>query len=140
MLGDYIDEFEMTGTLIIGEHIRNTHIRFRNVSDFESYINSTDEGYDYKDTIFNGYNYITYTPVFNMNVRSRYRNACDFKHELIEYRGNNCLIPVKGYCFLKSFIYLTGKKYKKKYLDFIRNGKRRCNLMTIARVQPYLKK
>ena len=39
LLGDYFGEFEMIGTLINGEHIRNTYIRFTNVKDFENFNN-----------------------------------------------------------------------------------------------------
>ena len=39
LLGDYFGEFEMIGTLINGKHIRNTHIRFTNVEDFENFNN-----------------------------------------------------------------------------------------------------
>ena len=48
----------MVGNLKVGDQIRQTHIRFRNMDDFEAYINSIDEGYDAEDPIFNGCNYI----------------------------------------------------------------------------------
>ena len=35
---------------------------------------------------------------------------------------------------------MTGQGYKQEYLDFIRNEKRRSNIMTMARIQPCLKK
>ena len=54
-LQDSTGEFEMVGTLKVGDQIRQTHIRFRNMDDFESYINAIDEGYDAEDAIFNGY-------------------------------------------------------------------------------------
>ena len=47
----------MVGNLKIGDQIRHTHTRFRNMDDYEAYINSTDEGYDSEDAIFNGYIY-----------------------------------------------------------------------------------
>ena len=59
---------------------------------------------------------------------------------IIEYRGNNCFIPTKGYYFVKCINYLTGQDYKQEYLDFIRNEKRRTNIMTMARIQPCLQK
>ena len=55
ILQDYEGEFEMVGNLKVGDQIRQTHIRFRNMDDFESYINSIDERYDAEDCIFNGY-------------------------------------------------------------------------------------
>ena len=66
------------------------------MEEFESYINSIDEGYDAEGAIFNGYVYKIKTPKFNEVIRSQYGNGCDFKHESIEYRGNNCFIPTKG--------------------------------------------
>ena len=58
----------------------------------------------------------------------------------IEYQGNNCFIPTKGYCFFKCVNYLSGHDYKEQYLEFIRNEKRRSNIMTMARIQPCLRK
>ena len=69
--------------------------------------------------------------------RSQYGNGCDFKHEIIEYRGNNCFIPTKVYCFVKCVNFLRGEDYKQQYLDFIRSEERRSNIMTKARIQPF---
>ena len=54
ILQDYEGVFEMIGNLKIGDQIRQTHIRFRNISDYEAYINSIDQDYDSDDCIFNG--------------------------------------------------------------------------------------
>ena len=97
----------MTGTLQIGDQLRQTHIRFRNFIDYEACINSIDEGYDAEDAIFDGYFYKVNTPQFNLVKRSQWGNGCDFKHEIIEYHGNNCFIPTKSYCFVKCINYLT---------------------------------
>ena len=137
ILQDYQGEFEMVGNLKVGDQIRQTHIRFRNISDYEAYINSIDEGYDAGDCIFNGYIYKLNTPHFNKVNRSQYGNGCSFDKIIIEYRGNNCYIPTKGYCLVKCINYLTGQDYKQEYLDFIRNEKRRTNIMTMARIQPF---
>ena len=137
ILLDYVGEFEMVGKLKVGDQICQTHKRFRNMDDYESYINAIDEGYDAEDVIFNGYIYKLNTPQFNKVNRSQYGTGCDFKHEIIEYRGNNCLIPTKGYCFIKCVNFLTGEDYKQQNLDFIRNEKRRSNIMTKARIQPF---
>ena len=137
ILQDYDGTFEMVGNLKVGDQIRQSHVRFRNLNDFEAYINSIEEGYDSEDAIFNGYIYKIDTPHFNKVKRSQYGNGCDFKHEVIEYRGNNCFIPTKGYCFIKCINFLTGQDYKDKYLEFIGNEKRRSNIMTKARIQPF---
>ena len=137
VLLDYNSTFELVGNLKIGNQIRQTHIRFRKMIDFEIYINSIDQDYDSDDSIFNGYIYKIDTPRFKKVNRSQYGNSCDFKHEIIEYRGNNCFIPTKGYCFVKCINFLTGQDYKQQYLEFIRNEKKRSNIMTKARIQPF---
>ena len=110
ILVEYVGEIEMVGKLSIGNQIRETHIRFRNITDFEHYINAIGEGYDAEDAIFNGYNYKTNTPQFKLVNRSLCGSGFDFKHEVIEYRGNNCFIPMKGYCVVKCINYLTGEE------------------------------
>ena len=140
ILLDYSGAFEMVGNLKVGDQIRQTHIRYRNIDDYESYIIAIDEGYDAEDAIFDGYNYKLDSPQFNKVNRSQYGNECDFKHDIIDYQGNNCSIPTKGYCFVKYIDFLTGQDYKQQYLDFIRNEQRRSNIMTMARIQPCLRK
>ena len=93
ILLDYEGEFEMFGNLKVGDQIRQTHIRFKNTSDYEAYINSIDQDYDSEDSIFNGYIYKINTPQFNKVNRSQYGNGCDFDKIFVEYRGNNCYIP-----------------------------------------------
>ena len=137
ILQDYIGTFEMVGNLKVGDQIRQTHVRFRNMIDFGTYINSIDQGYDADDCIFNGYIYKIDTPHFNKVKRSQYGNGCSFDKIIIEYRGNNYFIPTKGYCFIKCINYLTGQDYKEQYLDFIRNETGLSNIMTKARIQPF---
>ena len=89
LLRDSVGGFEMVGKLSNGDLITETHIRFRNVDDFESYINSIGERYEAEDAIFNGCINKINTPHFILVNRSKYGNGCDFRHEIIEYRGNN---------------------------------------------------
>ena len=77
------------------------------------------------------------TAQFNLVSKSHYGNGCEFKHGIIEYRGNNCFVPTKEYCFIKCVKFLTGEDYNQQYFDFIRNEKRRSNIMTKARFQPF---
>ena len=137
ILQDYIGTFEMVGNLKVGDQIRQTHVRFRNMNNFEAYINSIDEGYDADDCTFNGYIYKIDNPQFKKVNRSQYGNGCSFDKIIIEYRGNICFIPTKGYCFIKCINFLTGEDYKQQYLDFIRSEQRRSNIMTMARIQPF---
>ena len=134
---DYTGEFEMVDNLKVGDQIRQTHIRFRNISDYEAYINSIDQDYDSEDSIFDGYIYKLNTLQFNKVIRSQYGNGCSFDKINIEYRGNNCYVPTKGHCFVKCINFLTGQDYRQEYLDFIRNEERRSNTMTMARIQPF---
>ena len=139
ILLDYAGAFETVGNLKVGDQIRQTNIRFRNMASLEAYINAIDEGYDAEDAIFSGFFYKLKTPQFNKVNRSQYGNGCDFEHETVKYRGINCFIPTKGYCFVKCLNYLSGQDYKQEYLDFIGNEKRRSNIMTKARIQPFCK-
>ena len=43
ILQNYTGEFEMVGNLKVGDGIRQIHIRFRNISDYEAYNNAIDE-------------------------------------------------------------------------------------------------
>ena len=79
------------------------------------------------------------TPQFNKVNRSQYGNGCGYDKIIVEYRGNICFIPTKGYCFNKCINFLTGRDYKEQYLEFIRSEQRRSNIMTKARIQPFCK-
>ena len=127
----------MVGNLKVGDQIRQTQIRFRYIDDYDSYIKAIHEDYESEDAIFNGYIYKIITPQFNKVSRSQYANACDFKQEIVEYRGNNCFIPTKRYIFVKCINFLTGQDYKQQYLDFIRSEQRRSSIMTKTRIQPF---
>ena len=120
MLRDYKVDFETVGKLSVGDQIRTTDTRFGNIFEYEAYINPIDERYDAEDAIFNGYFFKIKTLQFNRKNRSQNGNGCDFKHEIIEYRGNICYIPTKGYCFTKCDIFSTGGDCKEQYLDFTR--------------------
>ena len=54
ILRDYDGDFEMIGKLSVGDQIRTTHIRFRNVKDYEAYLNAIDERFDVEDSFFKG--------------------------------------------------------------------------------------
>ena len=123
----------MVGSLKVADQIRQIHIRFRNVNDYEPYFNAIGQDYESQDTIFNGYIYKLNTLLFNLVKRSKC-NGCDFKHEVFGFQGVNCFIPTKGYCFVKCINFLTGKHYKEQTLHFIRHEKRRTNISTKSRI------
>ena len=140
ILLSYGGDFEVIGKLSIGDHIRQTHIRCRNIADYEHYINVIDKDYESDDAIFNGYTYKLNTPQFNVVNISQYGNGCDFKYQIIENHGNKCYIPSNSYCFVTCINFLIGKDYKQQFSDFIRNEKRLSNFVTMARIQPCLRK
>ena len=95
ILGEKTGEFDFFGTFVIEESLGNTHIRFENIEDFEAYIFSIDQGYEFEDALFDGFINKIDKPEFNMVNRFRYGNGCDFRHQIVEYRGDNCFISSK---------------------------------------------
>ena len=112
---DYVGEFEMVGRLKLADETRETHNRFGNLDDFESYITAIDQHYDSESGIFKDYIYKINTPQINLVNRSQYGNGCDFVFEIIEYRGNNCFIPTNGFCFVKRIRFVTGEDFREQY-------------------------
>ena len=54
ILVDFTGEFQVVDKLSLGDQIRETQFRFRNMDDFKSSVNAIDEGYEAKDAIFIG--------------------------------------------------------------------------------------
>ena len=126
IIGHYAGKFEMFGKLSVGDQFRETHIRFRNTTDYEHYINAFDGEFDAEGAFFNGYIFKVNTPQFNLVNRCQYGNGCGFNHRIIEYQGSNCFIPTKGYCSVKNVIIIQlAKIIKKLNLTFFRKEKRR---------------
>ena len=81
----YTGDFELIGSMLVGEIEQKTNIRFKNVDDFESYINVIDNsGYDSEDVIFTGWLYKLNTPGFRKVNRSQYGRGTDFKQDIVE--------------------------------------------------------
>ena len=130
----------MVGSLKVGGQLRQTHIRLRNKNDYESCIKAIDEGYDAENTIFIGYNYHLNTPKIILVKRSKYGNGCDFKHQIVEYRDDNCYKTSNGYYFIKCIKFISGEDYKEQYQDSFRKEQRQSNTMTMAHIQPRSRK
>ena len=96
ILGQYVGDFEMVVNLSVGDQIRETHIRFRNITDYEAYIFAIDQDYESGDAVFDDDIYKINTPLLNLVNRSQYGTGCDFNYEVLENWGNNCFIPTKG--------------------------------------------
>ena len=139
-LQDYAGDFELNGLKIIRPFEHKTNIRFKNMDDFESYINAIDVDYDSEDVTFTGYVYKLNTPQFNVVKRSAYGRGTNYMQEIVEYHGQNCYIPTSGTCFIKCIKYFTKKEYTEEFLTFLRSEQRRFNVMTFARIQPFCKK
>ena len=66
ILQDYTGDFELNGKLVIGPIEHKTNVRFKNMDDFESYINAIDVEYDSEDVTFTGYVFKLNTPHFKV--------------------------------------------------------------------------
>ena len=140
ILEDYTGDFELIGKMIIGLVEHKTNIRFKNMDDFERYINAIDIDYDSDDVIFTGYVYKLNTPQFKVVKRSAYGKGTNHMREIVEYHGQNCYISTSGMCFIKCINYFTKKDYTEEFLTFIKTEKYRSGVMTTARIQPFCKK
>ena len=134
---DYTGDIELNGLMIIGPIEHKTNIRFKNMVDFESYINAID---DSDDVTFTGYVYKLNTPQLKVVKRSTYGKGTNYMPEIVEYHGQNCCIPFLGMRFINCNNYFTKKDYTEKFLTFIRTEQRRPNVMTSARVQLFCRK
>ena len=140
ILHDYIGDFELNGKMIIGPVEHKTNIRFKNMDDFERYINAIDIDYNSEDVTFTGYLYKLDTPQFKVVKRSAYGKGTDYMQEIVECHGQNCSITTSGMCFIKFINYFTKKDYTNEFLTFLRSEQRRSNVMTSARVGSFCRK
>ena len=140
ILQGYTGDSQLNRLLIIETIEHKTVIRFKNMDDFESYINAVDIDYDSEDVTFTGYIYKLSRLEFNDVRRSAYGRGTNYMQEIVEYHGQNCYIPISGMCFMKCIKYFTKKDYTQEFLTFIRSEQRRSNIMTSARIQPFFKK
>ena len=140
ILQGYTGDFELNGKMIIGPVAHKTNIRFKNMDDFERYINAIDIDYDSEDVTFTGYLYKLDTPQFKIVKRSTYGRGTNYMQEVVEYHGRNCYIPTSGMCFIKCINYFTKKDYTEEFLTFIRSEQKRSNVMTSARVGSFCRK
>ena len=126
--------------MIIGTIEHKTIIRFKNMDNFERYINAIDINYDRGDVTFTGCVYKLNTAQFNVVERSPYAKSTNYMQEIVQYHGRKCYIPTSGHCFTKCIKYFTKKDFTEEILTFIRTKQRRFNVMTFARIQPCCRK
>ena len=140
ILQDYTGDFELNGKMIIGLVEHKTNVRFKNMGDFEKYINAIDVDYDSEDVTFTGYVYKLKTPHYKVVERSVYGKGINYIQEIVEYYGRNCYKPSSGMCSIKCINYFSKKDYTEEFLTFIRTEQRRSNVMTSARVGSFCRK
>ena len=140
ILEDYTGDFELNGKMINGPIEHKTNIRFKNMDDFERFINAIDVDYDSEDVTFTGYVYKLDTPQFKVVRRSAYGEGTIYMQEIVEDLGQNCYIPTSGMCFIKCINHFTKKDYREEFLTFIRSEQRTSNVMTSATVGSFCRK
>ena len=90
-LEDYIVDFELIGSMLIGEIEQKTNITFKNVDDFETDINAIDKsGYDSDDVLITGWLYKLKTPELDKVNIYQYARGTYFKQGNFEYIRNDC--------------------------------------------------
>ena len=100
VLLDYKADFELNRLImIIGPIELKTNTRFKNMDDFESYINAIDVDYDSGDVIF-VFVYKLNTPQFNAVRRSAYAKGTNYLKKTVDFHGGNCYTPTSGHCFI----------------------------------------
>ena len=137
-LEKYRGDFEMNGSIMIGEVEQQKNIRFKNTNEFESNFRAIGVDCDNEDVHFTKWLYKLNTHEFNKVNSSQYRRGRDFKQDIVEYICNSCYIPTSGNCFVKGVNHITGKDYSD-LLTFIRTEQRRSFVMTTAGFQAFFK-
>ena len=112
---DYTGDFVLNGLMIIGPFGHKTNISFKNMDDFESYINAIDIGYDSEDVTFTGYFYKLNTPQFHVVKRSAHVKGTNYMQKSVEYLKQNCYIPTSSHCFIKCIKYFSEKIIEKNF-------------------------
>ena len=115
ILQDCTGYFELNGLMILGPIEHKTNIRFKNMDDFESYINAIDIDYDSEDVTFTGYVYKLNTPQFKVVKRSADGKGTNYLLEIVVYHGQNCYITTSGMYFIKCIKYFTKKIIQKNF-------------------------
>ena len=129
--------FDLFGNITIEGVTRKTNMRFRSVQDFEAYIEKIDDKYDGDEVIFTGQSIEYDVPQFNPVKRSNYGKRTIYLADIEEYHGNNCFITTG---ILKCINFLIDRDFTKEYFEFITSEDRRKNVLTIARIQPFVSK
>ena len=125
----------MLGKMKTGLIEHKTNLRFKNMDNFESFINAVEIDYESHDVIFTGYIQKFTTHPFNAVKRSSYGEGTNYMNEIVERYGQNVFSPTSGSCFIQCNNYYTNNEYTEEFKNFIRNEKYRAAVMTSARIQ-----
>ena len=79
-----------------------------------------------------------YTLVFNKVKRSNYGTGCDIQQKKAEYESDLVCIPEANECFRKCIDSIHQRDYCREYREFIRQSGRCKNIMTQAKIQPFV--
>ena len=101
ILLDYKGNFELEKSMDIGHVEHKTDNRFKNMDDFENYINAVDNHFDREDVTSFVYVYKLKTSHFKVVKRNAYAKGVIYMKEIVDYRGHNCYIPPSGMSFIK---------------------------------------
>ena len=122
-LQDYTKDFELNGLMIIGPVEHKTNIRYKNMNDFESYINATDIDSDSENVTFTENVYKLNTPQFNVVKRSAYLKVLITCNKIVEYLSQNRYFPTSGHCFIKCIIFFPMKNIRKNFQRLVQLNK-----------------
>ena len=81
--------------MIIGPIEHKTMIRFKNMDDFESYINKIDVDYDSEDVTFTGCVYKLNTPQFNVVKRSAHGKVLTICKKLLKITDKTVIYQLR---------------------------------------------
>ena len=135
---DYAGDFELIGSMLIGDIKQKAKNRFKNIDVLSTYNNSIEKGSnDSDDAIFKGWLFKLNTSEFIKVNRSQDGSGTDFKQDIVENIGKYCYIPTSGNCFITCLICLSGKDYTEEFSTFIRAEHKRSNVITSARIHQF---
>ena len=112
----------MVGTSVIDKNLWNTQRSFRSFNDCENYSTSIGDGYDSGDAIFNGCVYIfKHTSIFLWLIDQNTVMDVVSNMKLPDFAKINATFQQKSIVSSKVLLFLTGRVYKQRRLDFVKN-------------------
>ena len=127
--------------MIIAPIQHRTNFRFKNMNDFESYINAIDVNCDSEDVTFTDYIYKLNTPQFKVVKEVLTVKVLNICKKLLNIMCKTVIYQLQE-CVLSNVltILIYKKEYTEEFSTFIRNEQRRFNVMTSAGIQPFRRK